>query len=111
MANIMVTAVFMLSMAVLMMSFLDEMQLIQQKAQVSQLARHFLLRMETTGGMTEEDRQDLERELTELGVTEADLSGTSFGPSGYGAKIVLQIRGKLGGSNAFEERRVSTAKY
>lgn len=101
----------MLSMAVLMMSFLDEMQLLQQKSEVRQLARHFLLRMETTGGLLEEDRQELERELAGLGVTEVDLSGTSLGLSGYGAKIVLQIQGKLGGTNAFEERRVSTAKY
>lgn len=101
----------MLSMAVLMMTFLDEMQLLQQKSEVRQLARHFLLRMETTGGLLEEDRQELERELAGLGVTEVDLSGTSLGLSGYGAKIVLRIQGKLGGTNAFEERRVSTAKY
>lgn len=101
----------MLAMSVLMMVFLDEMYLLQQKSEVRQLTRHFLLRMETTGGLLEQDREDLERELAAIGVTEVDLSGTSLGRSGYGAKIVLCIRGKLGGDNAFEERRVSTAKY
>ena len=111
MGNIMITGICMLAMAFLMMKFLDEMKLIQQKAEVSQLARRYILCMETTGGLLEEDKEALERELSGLDVTEVDLSGTTFGPSGYGAKIVLQIRGKLGGIYEFKERKVSTAKY
>lgn len=110
-ANILITGIFMLTMTVLMMRFLDEMQLIQQKVQVNQLARRFILRMETTGGLLLRDREDLEQELAGMGVTAIDLSGTTFEPSGYGARIVLQIRGRLGGTYDFEEKRVSTAKY
>ena len=111
MGNIMITGICMLAMAFLMMKFLDEMKLIQQKAEVSQLARRYILCMETTGGLLEEDREALERELSGLNVTEIDLSGTTFGPSGYGAKIILQIKGKLGGIYEFKEKKVSTAKY
>ncbi len=106
----MITGILMFSMAFLMIRFLDEMSLIQQKAEVTQLARHYILRMETTGGLLEADRADLENRLAQMGVTEYDLSGTTFGTAGYGSRIVLQIRGKLGGRYVFEEKRVSTAK-
>lgn len=110
-ANIMVTGIFILAMAVVMMAFLEDMQLIQQKSEVDQLARRYILRMETTGGLTAEDRESLLRELSDQGVVGIDLTGTTAGAAGYGAKIVLQIRGMLGGKYEFEERRVSTAKY
>ncbi|MCM1101954.1 MAG: hypothetical protein NC079_09600 [Clostridium sp.] len=110
-ANILVTGIFILAMAVVMMAFLEDVELIQQKAEVDQLARRYILRMETTGGLTPEDREELLRELSGQGITGADLTGTTLGESGYGAKIVLQIRGLLGGKYEFEERRVSTAKY
>lgn len=109
--NIMITGIFILAMTVVMLAFLDDMCLIQQKAEVDQLARRYILRMETVGGLTPEDREDLLRELSEQGVTEIDLAGTTSEAAGYGAKIVLRICGKLGGKHAFEEKRVSTAKY
>ncbi len=108
--NIMVTGLFILAMMTIMLAFFDDVQLIQQKSEVSQLARSYILRMETAGGLLSEDEEALLRELAEQGVTETDLSGTTFGGAGYGTRIVLQIRGKLGGKYAFEEKRVSTAK-
>lgn len=110
-ANIMVTGILMLAMTVLMMNFLDEISLIQQKAAVSQIARRYILCMETTGGLLAEDREALERELAGMDISEIDLSGTTFGENGYGEKIVLKIRGKLGGQYEFEETKASTAKY
>lgn len=110
-ANIMVTGIFVLSMAVVMLSFLENMKLIQQKAEVDQLARRYILRMETVGGLLTEDKDSLVDELTALGVTAIDLSGTTMGETGYGAEITLQIRGLLGGKYEFEETRASTAKH
>ena len=110
-ANIMVTGIFVLSMAVVMLSFLDDMKLIQQKTEVDQLARRYILRMETLGGLTAEDRALLEEELAAQGVTAIDLSGTTMGEAGYGGKIELKIRGLLGGKYEIEETRVSTAKH
>ena len=107
----MITGIFILAMTVLMMKFLDQMQLIQQKTQVNQLARQYILCMETTGGLLPEDRETLEQELLKLGATEIDLDGTTLGAAGYGARIVLHIRGRLRGTYEFEEKRVSTAKY
>jgi hypothetical protein len=107
----MVTGIFILAMEVVMLSFLDDMEMIQQKTEVDQLARCYILRMETTGGLLPQDRDALLEELTGQGVTDTDLSGTTMGETGYGEKIVLQIRGKLGGKYEFEEKRVSTAKH
>lgn len=110
-ANIMVTGIFVLAMTVVMLAFMEDMRLIERKTEVNQLARRYILRMETTGGLSVEDKLELVRELEEQGVTGIDLTGTTMGEAGYGAKIVLQIRGLLGGRHEFEERRVSTAKY
>lgn len=110
-ANIMVTGIFVLSMAVVMLSFLENMKLIQQKADVDQLARRYILRMETVGGLHAEDRDKLVEELEACGVTAIDLTGTTMGEAGYGARIELRIRGLLRGEYEFEETRVSTAKH
>jgi hypothetical protein len=110
-ANVMVTGICILAMSVVMLSFLNDMQLIQQKTEVDQLARRYILRMETTGGLLGEDREKLIDELSQQGVTEIDLSGTTMGETGYGARIVLRIRGMLGGKYGFEETRASTAKH
>lgn len=110
-ANIMVTGIFVLSMAVVMLSFLENMKMIQQKAEVDQLARRYILRMETVGGLLAEDRDSLVAELEAWGSTAIDLSGTTMGEVGYGDKIELRIRGLLGGKYEFEETRVSTAKH
>lgn len=110
-ADIMVTGIFILSMAVVMLSFLENINMVRQKAEVDQLARQYILRMETVGGLLQEDRDKLQEALLLQGVTEIDLSGTTFGEAGYGEKITLQIKGLLGGKYEFEETRESTAKH
>lgn len=109
--NLMITGILILAMMVVMLSFMDDVSLIQQKMEVDQLARRYILLMETTGGLYAEDAVNLQMELGALGVEEIDLEGTSFGGAGYGSKIVLRIRGKLGGKYAFENKKSSTAKH
>lgn len=110
-ADIMTVGIFIMAMAAVMLSFLNCMALIRQKTEVSQLARKYILRMETVGGLQDGDRAALLQELQEQGITEIDLGGTTYGAAGYGEPIALEIRGKLGGSYGFSEKRVSTAKY
>lgn len=109
--NIMVTGVFVLAMVVVMLSFLENMKLLQQKAEVDQLARRYILRMETVGGLSAEDRDRLIEELTAIGVTSVDLNGTTMDEAEYGSKIELRICGLVGGRYEIEETRVSTAKH
>ncbi|MBQ8119115.1 MAG: hypothetical protein IJ147_13820 [Lachnospiraceae bacterium] len=110
-ANIMVTGIFILSMTVLMIAFLDDMHLIQQKMEVNQIIRRYILRMETTGYLDDADRAGLLTELSEQEVAEIDLGGTTIDQVGYGERIVLEVSGKLGGQYAFWEKKSSTAKY
>lgn len=109
--DIMAAGICMLAMTVLMLSYMDQVWLIHQKTEVSQIARQYILKMETVGYLEEADRIRLSRELDSAGVTELELAGTTMTPVTYGDVIVLEIRGKLGGEYDFEEKRVSTAKH
>ena len=80
------------------------------KTEISQLARKYILRMETVGYLTTEDNTSLCQELSAAGVTEINLSGTTQSEVSYGVPITLQISGKLKGEYLFEEKRTSTAK-
>ena len=108
--DLMTAVVCLLAMIIVMNTFMDCMRLVSQKTAISQMARDYILRMETVGYLTAEDRQTLEKEMNERGVTQLDLSGTTWEEATYGAEIRLQISGKIEGRYVFEEVRVSTAK-
>ncbi len=110
-ADVMVTGIFVLAMAVVMLSFLENIQMIQQKADVDQIARRYILRMESEGGLTGEDKILLVDELEQMGVTQISLNGSTMAEAGYGTAIELHIHGFLGGEYEFHETRVSTAKH
>lgn len=108
--DLLITCFCVLAMTVVMLAYMDSVELIQKKTEVGQLARKYILRMETVGYLTAEDRTALTQALTDMGVTEIDYAGTTMGEVAYGAPIVLKIQGKLKGEYVFEEHRVSTAK-
>ena len=62
---------------------------------IHQVARSYLLRMETDGYLTEENRVSLILDLTALDMTDIDLTGTSLTDVGYGNRIRLVIRGMV----------------
>lgn len=108
--DIMSAGICMLAMTILMLSYMDNVWLIHRKTEVSQIARQYILKMETVGYLTEEDRIRLGRELEVVGVTELELTGTTMSPVTYGDIITLEIRGRLEGEYDFAEKRISTAK-
>lgn len=107
----MTTGLCVIALTVIVLSYFDCIGLVQQKTQVSQLAREYILRMETTGYLTAEEQVRLTNDLKELGITEVELGNTTTRPGGYGQVIELNIQGRLKGEYEFHERRVSTAKY
>ncbi len=109
-ASLMIAGICILAMTVVMLSYMESVSLIQQKTEVSQLARKYILRMETVGYLTSDDATLLRQELAALGVTEISFSGTTLSEVSYGMPITLCIRGKLKGEHIFEEKRTSTAK-
>lgn len=100
-----------LLMSVLLVSFLDSVGLINEKTEVDQIARKYILRMETCGELTAADRTNLCVELENAGASGISLEGTSVSKVPYGGTITLNINGKLRGDIEFHEKRVSTAKY
>ncbi len=108
--NLMVTGLCVLAMTALMICYVGNARLVYRKAEVSQVARKYILRMETTGELTDADRIYLIQELEALGVTGLDLSGTTMDRVHYGEPIVLMLSGKLEGEYDIREKRVSTAK-
>lgn len=106
----MVTGICILAMTVVVLSYMESVALLHQKAFIGQMARRYILRMETVGYLTEREQTVFIQELDAMGVTEISLEGTTCRKVGYGAEIVLQVSGKLKGEFKFEEKRVSTAK-
>ena len=96
-----------LALTVVMLNYLQNVQLLQAKENVGQLARAYLLKMETVGYL---EPAHLTAELETAGLTEIDYEGSTLEPAGYGERIILQIHGKLGGHYEIREKRVSTAK-
>jgi len=125
--DILTIGIYVMAMLVLMTASLGSVQLLERKAQISQTARKYILRMEAVGYLTGEDRVMLERELAEIGVTQLDLTGTTLNEVEYGSPIHLTLQGKIQGESMtvgnniwnaamggrtfnFTESKMSTAK-
>ncbi|MCM1188357.1 MAG: hypothetical protein NC541_03560 [bacterium] len=109
--DFMMVCVCMLMLTALVTAYMDSARLIEEKTQMNQIARKYILRMESVGMLTDSDRASLCIELAQAGASEISLEGSTFERAGYGEPIILCIKGKLRGSYEFEEKRVSTAKY
>jgi len=109
--NLMITGICMLAMTVVMLAYFDNVELLHQKDEMGQLARKYILKMETTGYLTVEDMLLLTDELEAMGVTEIQYGGNTVNAVPYGEAITLQIQGKLRGEYDCSEKRVSTAKH
>lgn len=108
--ELMITGICILAMTVTMLSYMEHVSLLQEKAEVVQLARKYILKMETEGYLSTGELALLTNELEAIGITEINCAGTTVNKVTYGESIVLQIQGKLRGEYAFVEKRVSTAK-
>lgn len=84
-----------LAVAVIMLSFLYISNVAALKEDIKQVARGYLLEMETVGYLTPESRITMSQELAEIGLTNIDLSGTTQAAVGYGNDIVLSVKGAL----------------
>ena len=110
-ADIMAAGLCMLAMTVVMLAYLGNVRIIYQRTQIGQIAREYILRMETAGALTDGDRTALAQELAKLGVTDLKLDGTTTEKVSYGEPIVLALWGKIEGTYEFKEKKVSTAKH
>lgn len=86
-----------LAMSIVLTVYLSCTDLLSRKGQISQVARCYMLKMETVGYLTEGDRSAMLAELQTIGLQGIDLAGSTVIPVEYGDTIILQIRGKLQG--------------
>lgn len=115
-----------IAIVVVVSASFHSMELMVKKLEVSQIARKYILVMETQGCLSETDRVEMLAELTTAGIKNIDISGTTLNPVDYGEEITLCICGYVSGglatgtdiwSDGFgakdfyvEEKRMSTAK-
>ena len=117
-----------LAMSIVVKAYFYCSELLLKKGQISQVARCYILKMETVGCLTEGDRNQMLEELQAIGLGGIDLTGSTMNPVEYGDSVILRIRGNLqgriwGGEHDLfrsiftarevpvEETRMSTAKH
>lgn len=84
-----------LAISVLSLMYLSYMARYDKKEAADQLAREYILRMETEGYLTDESKNNLIRSMENLGYTNINLSGTTMTDAGYGNQIMLVINASL----------------
>jgi len=126
-ADVLSAGICVIAMTVLMLAYTGSIRLLNSKAEIDQIARKYILRMETVGYLTAQDSLLMTQELAGLGVTEIDYTGSTMNRVSYGEEISLVIHGKIPGKTIrignrlfdsgqelvwyeLEEHRVSTAK-
>lgn len=117
-----------LAMSIVVTAYFHCSDLLLRKGQVGQVARCYILKMETVGCLTEGDKNRMLAELQTIGLQGIDLTGSTMNPVEYGDSVILHIRGKMqgrmwGGNHDLfqsiftvrevpvEEIRMSTAKH
>lgn len=90
--DVLSSLIVILCLTIIMLAYLYTIQAADMKLQIDQLARKYILEMETTGYLSEAEETRLKQELTQLQVEEIDLTGTTFSQAGYGNPVYLQIQ-------------------
>ena len=125
--DVLTVSIYILVLTIVMLAYLGSVQIINCKAQISQISRKYILRMETVGYLTEDDRRNLEQELRALGVVSVLFTGSTLEKVEFGSPIYLVIHGRISTegvdlgtsffdtvfrmrSYEFEDKKMSTAK-
>lgn len=87
--------VVILAFTVVLAAFLYFLKIVNYKEDVRQIARGYLLEMETIGYLMPASRTMLLQELEDRELENIDLTGTTQTDAGYGNDIVLSVRGYL----------------
>ena len=66
---------------------------IKVKKEADTLVREYLLLMEAEGYLSIDNKEQLEKELNDIGVNITNWGDTTFSNAGYGNEIVLEING------------------
>lgn len=71
------------------------LEILRTREKMNQVARAYLLEMETVGYLTSERAQTMRTSLQECGLQDISLSGTTLNPVSYGNRIQIEVTGKM----------------
>lgn len=81
----------MAAMTAITVMYLTYMSDYDKRESADQIAREYILRMETQGYLSEEMKNNLISDLGDIGVKSINLQGTTMSKAAYGDEIVLII--------------------
>lgn len=85
----------MATLAVLSLMFFSYTEDMDKRETADQIARQYILKMETVGLLTNEDKYNMLEELKKTGFVDINLTGTTLKKAGYGKEITLVINANL----------------
>ena len=100
-----------LAMTIVVMVYLECTELMLKKLEVSQVSRKYILKMETEGYLSQENKTQMLTELEELGLQNVDVSGTTLYPVDYGDTITLEIKGGFKRNMLVREEELWDGKF
>lgn len=93
--DILPSMIMVIAAVMLIMVFFDLYQILSLNEDVKQIARKYMLTMETMGYLDPANQTTLVQELSDLQVTDIDLTGSTMSDAEYGNAVYLQISYKL----------------
>lgn len=95
--DIMAAIMFMFASAVIFQVFLNNQKAVDIKDDIDSTINQYVLCLEADGYLSETNRNSLISDLTMLGMTDIDLTGTDdvMNPKIYGERVTLQVKGNL----------------
>ena len=93
--DILPSMIMVIAAVMLIMVFFDLYQILSLNEDVKQIARKYMLTMETMGYLDPANQTTLVQELSDLQVTDIDLTGSTMSDAEYGIAVYLQISCKL----------------
>ena len=93
--DILPSMIMVIAAVMLIMVFFDLYQILSLNEDVKQIARKYMLTMETMGYLDPANQTTLVQELSDLQVTDIDLTGSTMSDAEYGNAVYLQISRKL----------------
>ena len=94
-ADVLMSLVVVFALIFLMLAYLNLTAAINRKEDIDQLARRYILEMETIGYLSGSSQTQFVQQLHELGIENVDLSGTTVSQAGYGNPIYLYVQGSI----------------
>ena len=71
------------------------MEVLRTREQINQIARAYMLEMETSGYLSNSGMNSLKIALEQEGLTDVKLEGTTTLPVGYGERVQLIVEGNM----------------